>query len=87
MAVSTPIKWTDKAGQYFLAYCRGWDDARFYSIVLIDTDKPTAWHGDQIACVDDFGDLVVIADKVGNFLPHIKPRWPLYVPLGRVELH
>lgn len=87
MAVNTPIKWTDQAGQYRLAYCRGWDDARLYSIVLIDQAKPSAWEGDQVATVDDFGDLVVIGDKAGIYLPYLKPRWPLHIVLGHLEEH
>lgn len=86
MALETPIRSRTAAG-YHLAYPRGWDDARLYSIVLIASGKTDAWSGDQLATVDDFGDLVVIADKAGALLPHLNPRFPLWIQRGDVEMH
>lgn len=89
MALNTPVQWATETA-YWNAYPRGWDDARLYSIVCIPRDSSASiWDGDQVATVDDFGDLFVIADKVSLWGPvrTLRPRWPLTMTKGIWEEH
>jgi hypothetical protein len=81
MAICIPVTWSTSDGTYHLAYHHGWTDARFYSVVriLAGEDLP-----DYIATVDDFGDLVPVADVPAfGFAP--LPRWSLWIQSG--DLH
>lgn len=80
-----PVDWKTPGVTCWLAYHHGWQDARFYSVVKISSDKAHVHDGDYIATVDDFGNLIPVADvSEWGFL---YPRWPVCVRADQGGLH
>lgn len=84
LPVCIPVGWGCGRG-WWLAYHHGWSDPRFYNVAKIHSEPAHVHDGDYIATVDDFGDLVPVADvSEWGFL---FPRWPLWVERGAAEVH
>lgn len=78
-----PVDWS-AGGAHWRAYHHGWSDARLYSVIKLGVDKPHVHAGDYVATVDDFGDLVPIADiSEWGFL---HPRFPVWIERN-AEMH
>lgn len=83
-----PVTWKHQ-GVYHLAYHHGFTDPRLYSICRLPGTTATQTMEelpDLLATVDDFGNLVPIAEQSRwAFFP--KALIPVWIQRGDVELH